>query len=297
MNKYIFIVNPVSGSGQRKLVIEQIKNVCEAQNIDFEIQLTQHAGHATELAKEASKIENTVVCAVGGDGSLNEVARGLVGSNTPMGIIPEGSGNGLARHLRIPLKTIDAIKALLNGRIEPMDAGSLNNELFFVTCGIGFDAEVSYNFSKRSTRGIVGYVKESIKLFPLYKSKTYRVIANGISKDREAFTISVANASQYGNDAVIAKDASVADGLLDLCVIKKYPKVFGPQIGISMFMKNLHSSKFYRGLQSEKITIESLENQTQCNAQIDGEAIVVNYPINIEVKPQALNVVVPQHNL
>lgn len=295
MKKFLFIVNPISGSGRRNAVIEEIDNTFSSLGLDYNIQLTQEAGHATELAKNASTSKNTIVCAVGGDGSLNEVARGLIGTNTPMGIIPEGSGNGLARHLKIPLKVNQAIETLLNGKTEHIDAGRLNEEHFIVTCGIGFDAEVSHNFAKRKTRGLVGYVKESIKLFPTYTSKKYLIRSNGTEKEREAFTISVANGSQYGNDAVIAKDASVNDGLLDLCVIKKYPKVFGPHIGISMFMKNLHNSKFYRGLQSELIEIESLNGETICNAQIDGDAITTNYPVTIQVVPRALKVIVPQH--
>ncbi|MGB0403711.1 MAG: diacylglycerol/lipid kinase family protein [Salibacteraceae bacterium] len=291
MKSFVFIVNPVSGNGNRQAAIKDIKQSFEG--LDYTLRLTEYAKHATEIAHEYRDAPNTVVCAVGGDGSLNEIARGLVNSNTPMGLIPVGSGNGLARHLKIPLTVKGAIEVIKKDREIDIDTGYMNNEAFIVTCGVGFDAEVSYNFAQRSTRGLLGYVKESIMLFPTYKAKKYKVTANGISKEREAFSISVANASQYGNDAVIAYEASVTDGLIDLCIIKKYPKVFGPQIGISLFMSNLHNSRFYRGLQTEHILIESLNNETECHAQIDGESIIMQYPIEIKVSPGSLKVIVP----
>lgn len=291
MKSYVFIVNPVSGNGNRQAAIAEIKN--SFAGLDYTIRLTEYAKHATEIAHEYRDSNNTVVCAVGGDGSLNEVARGLVNSNTPMGLIPVGSGNGLARHLKIPLTVKGALEVIKRDKEIDIDTGRMNSETFIVTCGVGFDAEVSYNFAKRSTRGLLGYVKESILLFPTYKAKRYKVTANGITKEREAFSISVGNASQYGNDAVIANEASVTDGLIDLCVIKKYPKVFAPHIGVSMFMRNLHNSKFYRGLQTEHIKIESLSQEKECNAQIDGESIVIQYPIEIKVEPNSLKVIVP----
>jgi len=177
-----------------------------------------------------------------------------------------------------------------------MDGGTLNGKHFFVTCGVGFDAEVSYNFSQRSLRGLLGYVKESISLYPLYKSKKYRLISENKSSISEAFSISVANASQYGNDAIIAKDASVSDGLLDLCIIKKFPKLLGVQVGVSMFLQNLHQSKYYLGQKIKEVNIKSLENETKCRAHIDGESIETTFPIEIKVIPNLVKIIAPKIN-
>jgi len=184
---------------------------------------------------------------------------------------------------------------ILEGNSAKIDAGKLNEKVFFVTCGFGFDAEVAHNFNQRNSRGLIGYVKEVIKLFPYYTAKQYRLEYDGILKSRTAFNVTVANASQYGNDAFIAKDASVQDGLLDLCVIKSYPKLFGPHLGISLFLNNLHNSSFYRAKTVASVKIE-LENNTELiHAQIDGEALDLQLPARVECLPKALHILVPKN--
>tara|TARA_B100000508_G_scaffold93424_1_gene72987 strand:- start:1933 stop:2817 length:885 start_codon:yes stop_codon:yes gene_type:complete len=293
MKEYYFIINPKSGSGKRQKSIDLINEVFNKKNIRYQIKFTEYAGHAIEIARSVCNNENYIVVAVGGDGSVNEVAQGLMGGKSSMGILPQGSGNGLARHLKIPMATQGALEVLLSGKSITMDAGTFNGNPFFVTCGIGFDAEVSYNFSKRTTRGLVGYVKESVALYPTYQSKKYRIEANGKSVENEAFSITVANASQYGNEAVIASNASVSDGLLDLCVIKKYPKIFGPQMGIRMFMKNLHNSKYFVGTPTKEVRIKNCNNELECHGHVDGESVVTQFPIEVKIIPKVLNIVVP----
>lgn len=294
MKEYVFIINPVSGSGNKQKTIDCIDKVFGGEKLNYSIRLTEYAGHAKEIAENLSKNSNCVAVAVGGDGSVNEVAQGIMGGKASMAILPQGSGNGLARHLKIPMAIEPALLSLLDGESVLMDAGSLNGKSFFVTCGIGFDAEVSYNFSQRSTRGLLGYVAESLALYPLYRAKKYRIISNNELVDRDAFSISIANASQYGNDAVIAKDASVVDGLLDLCIIKKFPKILGAQVGISMFLKNLHQSNYYIGQKINELIIESLGNDQFCKAHIDGESIETSFPINIKVLPKSVRIIAPK---
>lgn len=295
MKTYFFIINPISGNGQKQKTIDLIDKVLSDRNIKYEIKLTEYAGHASEIAKNICNTPNCVIVAVGGDGSLNEVAQSLLGSESSLGIIPQGSGNGLARHLKIPMDTEAALLELLNGESVKMDAGTLNGKHFFVTCGIGFDAEVSYSFSKGNLRGLAGYVKESMILYPMYKSKKYRITNKGKTIEHEAFSISVANASQYGNDAVIAKDASISDSLLDLCVLKKFPKLLGFHLGISMFMQNIQQSSYFIGEQIEEIEIEHLGKGGVCNAQIDGESIEAHFPVKIKVIPNSINIIVPKN--
>lgn len=292
---YIFIVNPIAGTVQKQQIIKEMKNSLHEQNIAFEILYTEYSGHAKELASQYKHASNTIVVCVGGDGSINEVGSGLLGGNTPMGIIPFGSGNGLARHLKIPLQPVQALQHILKGTTIKMDVGLLNDLPFFVTCGFGFEAEVAHNFSLRKSRGLLGYVKEIIKLYPTYSAESYKVTADDEVKVRKAFSVSIANSSQYGNNAVIAREASVTDGKLDLCIIKSYPKVFGPHMGISLFMNNLHNSSFYRGKKIEEVVIEKLDQASTVHGHLDGEAIKIKLPIKVKCIPNAVQVIVPKN--
>lgn len=294
MKHYYFIVNPVSGNKNVNLLLDQISDFMNRKNESFEIKLTEKAGHAIELSEQVKQNKNYVVVSVGGDGSLNEIGRGLVGGKASIGIIPVGSGNGLARHLGISLNVTSALQQLLSEKEIKMDVGFLNDQPFLVTAGIGFDAEVAYNFAKRKTRGLLGYVKETIKLYPGYTANMYKITSPEIETTVKAFSITIANSSQYGNDAVIAHEARVDDGLLDLCVIKSYPKVFGPQIGLNLFIKNLHNSKFYETIKTKSITIESSDLHKTCNIHIDGESIRTNYPVTIRIQEGAIRLVVPK---
>ncbi len=290
--KYILIVNPISGSADKTALIAQIETVLKSKSVDFQIITTSYPGHARELAEQFGRETDTVIVAIGGDGTVNEIGSALLHSNTPLGLIPVGSGNGLARHLKIPLQPLKALEVILEHQVARIDAGELNGKPFFITCGFGFEAEVTHNFNARKSRGLIGYVKEVLKLYPLYSSAKYRLQYNQKEKKRDAFSITIANSSQYGNNAVIAKDASVSDGLLDLCVIKNYPKLFGPQLGLSLFLQNLHNSSFYR---AEKVTELELNLEIEAreiNAHIDGEAIHVDLPARIVCIPNALNILV-----
>ena len=293
--RYAFIINPISGSVNKKTLVTQIEAELQKRNLEHQFYYSEYKGHSIELARQLMNEPHTTLIAIGGDGTVNEIGSQLIGSETPLGLIPLGSGNGLARHLKLPLNPMKALAVILNGTSAKIDAGKLNEKVFFVTCGFGFDAEVAHNFNQRNSRGLIGYVKEIIKLFPSYSAKKYKLEYDGISKERKAFSVTVANTSQYGNGAIIAKDASVQDGLLDLCVIKSYPKLFGPQLGLSLFLNNLQNSSFYRGKQIKSVSIEIENVDGKINAQIDGEAININLPAKIECLPSSLNILVPKN--
>lgn len=293
--KYEFIINPVSGSINKSNLLAEIEQEMKVKSLDYSIRYSEYKGHSIQLAKELRNQPNTTIIAVGGDGTVNEIGSQLIGTTTILGLIPLGSGNGLARHLKLPLDPMQALQVIIAGKSQKIDAGKLNGNTFFVTCGLGFEAEVSHNFNKRNTRGLIGYVKETIKLYPTYKSEEYILEYNGITKKRKAFSITVANSSQYGNNAIIAKDASVQDGKLDLCVIKSYPKLFGPQMGLSLFLKNLHNSSFYRAEQVERVSIGLEGNYEIANAHIDGEAIKVELPLIVECLSKTLNILVSEN--
>jgi diacylglycerol kinase family enzyme len=161
--KIVFIVNPISGAQQKSVILSQIERAIDTSKFDFEIVKTAYAGHATQIAKEAVSDGVDIVCAVGGDGTVNEAARALLHTNTALAIIPCGSGNGLARHLHIPIDPIRAAELIGEGCVQDIDYGLVNEKPFFCVCGVGFDAHVSMKFAEAGRRGPITYVENVIK--------------------------------------------------------------------------------------------------------------------------------------
>ena len=217
--RIIFIVNPVSGTSGKNFVLKLIEDYLDKTAYDHEVMKTEHVGHATELARQASEKGVNIVCAIGGDGTVNEVATGLVHTQTALAIIPSGSGNGLARHLRIPTDPLSAIKIINRGLTQPMDYGIVNGRPFFCTCGVGFDAFISQRFAESGKRGPVSYIENVLNSSLNYHPETYELdIVNNregeeVHQIYKAFLISLANASQYGNNAYSAPSASVIPDL------------------------------------------------------------------------------------
>ena len=163
--KYAFIINPIAGSINKNSLVEEIKAELQHRNLEFEFHYSEFKGHSIELAKKLRDNANTTIVAIGGDGTVNEIGSQLINCNITLGLIPLGSGNGLARHLKLPLHPMKALAVILEGNSAKIDAGKLNEKVFFVTCGFGFDAEVAHNFNQRNSRGLIGYVKEVINYF------------------------------------------------------------------------------------------------------------------------------------
>ena len=211
-----FIINPVSGTGNKQELPAMIERVLASAAINYEIIFTKYAGHAEEIATEKAKSGVDIVVAVGGDGTVNEVGRALVDTSTALGIIPCGSGNGLARHLGISLIPKKAIELLIDAVPSIIDYGKINNEiLFFCSCGVGFDALVSLKFSQANRRGLMSYCNIALRENFNYKPETYHLITDeGAELIDKAFVIACGNAAQYGNDAFIAPHASIQDGLM-----------------------------------------------------------------------------------
>ena len=202
--KIIFIINPISGTASKAGIPKLIERYLDHEAFDYEIKLTEYAGHASVIATEAKDNHVDIVVAVGGDGTVNEVARAIVHSQTALGIIPCGSGNGLARHLLLPLNMAKAIKIINACEIHQLDYGIINEHPFFCTCGMGFDAFVSHKFAEAGKRGPITYVENVLKEGLKYKPETYEIRDESGTTRLKAFLISCANASQYGNNAYIA---------------------------------------------------------------------------------------------
>jgi diacylglycerol kinase (ATP) len=286
--KALFIINPIAGGKSKEHVPQLIQQHLDKATIDSTIVFTEEAGHAHWLAKEASKTYQSII-AVGGDGTVNEVASAVVGTQAALGILPFGSGNGLSRFLSIPMSTAKAIQNINHNNLELIDAGQMNGQWFFNMAGMGFDAHISQVFAQKTKRGFITYFKSALQEIINYKSQSYHIEIDGMKYEREAFMLSFANSSQYGNNAHVSPRASVQDGLLDVCVIKPFPLYRFPEMGLRMFTKTADSSKYVEIIRGKKIQIT---RNAAGPAHIDGEPQTISASTEIKVVPLSLKVIV-----
>lgn len=285
------IINPISGTGGKGRIPDLIEKIIDHSRFSVDVQFTKAPGHATELAREAMNAKKDGVLAVGGDGTVNEVATALHNTTTPLAVIPCGSGNGLARHLHIPMNTEKALQVVNNGVIEAVDYGTVNGRPFFCTCGVGFDAQVSYKFANEDTRGLVTYVRTTISQYFHYKAQDYNIIIDGQEMHEKAFVIACCNAAQYGNNAFMAPRASMKDGKIDMTVIHSFnfgsAAILGARLFTSSIDKDRHVS-IYRG---QDIIIEREQEDVM---HLDGEPLMMPARLHIQCHPAALHVCVPK---
>jgi len=290
MNSNIaFIINPYSGIGKKEDLPDLIRRGLDVRFSEPLIVFTEYRGHGTLLAKEFMEKGFQIVVAVGGDGTVNEVAQSLVHTNTSLGIIPIGSGNGLARHLGIPMVTRKAIEQLNHSEPIFMDYGLVNGKPFFCTCGTGFDAYVSTEFAKSKKRGIMSYIEKIITGYFSYKSQNYHLIGNGIDLTAKAFVLTFANASQWGNNAYIAPQASVQDGELDISIMSNFPIIAIPTLALQLFAKTIDKDLFMTTLRAEEITLLREESGP---FHYDGEPYEEGKEIHLKTIADGLKVLV-----
>lgn len=285
----VFIVNPISGTSKKTRIVDIIEQRIDRERYEAEIWYTEYAGHASLLAKKAVEAGIDVVVAVGGDGTVNEVASSLVHTRTALAIIPCGSGNGLARHLSLPLSPEKAVDIINRGEIHLLDSGLCDGKPFFCTCGVGFDAFISEQFSMSGKRGPITYVENILMKGLNYQPETYTIEDEQGTLLGKAFLISCANASQYGNNAFIAPDASMKDGLLDVVVIEPFSKIEAPQIALALFNKTLPKNSHVKIFRARKIRIT---RQNEGVMHCDGDPINAGKIIEVEMLQKSLYVVV-----
>lgn len=285
--KVLFIINPVSGGKKKDKVPELVQQNLDVSLFEPTIVFTNNAMHASELALEAVGQYDYVV-AVGGDGTVNEIASSIVGTDTALGIIPFGSGNGLARFLGIPMDTGEAIKTLNKEKVELIDSGKLNGQYFFNMAGMGFDAHISEVFSHDKTRGFGAYIRSAFHEIANYKSEIYQLEIDGVAYEREAFMLSFANSSQYGNNAHVSPNASVQDGLLDVCIIKPFPLYRFIEMGLRMFTKTSESSKYVEIIRAKHIMVRRGKSGA---VHLDGEPQMLGADAEINVVPGSLKII------
>ena len=287
--KIAFVINPNSGTGKKENLPMMILDGLDANLFEPEIIFTQYRGQGTELAKLFVERGFQVIVAVGGDGTVNEVASSLIHTNASLGIIPIGSGNGLARHLGIPMNVKKSIQQLNQSEPIFMDYGLVNDRPFFCTCGTGFDAYVSTEFAKGKKRGIMSYIEKIITGYFSYKSQSYHLKGDDIDLKVKAFVLTFANASQWGNNAYIAPQASVQDGKLDISIMSNFPIIAIPTLALQLFAKTIDKDLFMTTLRSEEITLTREESGP---FHYDGEPYSEGIKIHIKIVPNGLKVLV-----
>lgn len=294
--RILSIVNPVSGAGLNPDVaprrVATIREALEQRGLRGDIRLTERAGHAREMALEAANDRVDLVIVWGGDGTVNEVGGGLAGSETALGLVPAGSGNGLANGLGVPRDPAAALALALGDRIRTVDVGMLNGLPFFNVAGIGFDAHVArlFNLRARGRRGPLPYIVIGVREGCRYEGREYTVTLDGESRQTatiKALLIAFANGSEYGMGIRIAPHARLDDGLLEACVVRDRPVV-------SRF---LHATHLARGsidrapqLLRGSVRRATIESQSEIEYHLDGEPGVSSGPLDISIRPGALKV-------
>ncbi len=285
--RILFVVNPISGgkkkSGFKKRATEDI----DTTKYDAEFVFSEHVNHAYELAKAAVASGVDMVVAVGGDGTINEIASALNQTDTVLGIVPEGSGNGLALYLGIPLNERAAVRRLNHFECMAIDSGKINDHFFFNMAGIGFDASVSDRFAQANLRGPIGYLKTVLTEISTYKPKRYQLTIDGETIEREAFMVSVANSPQYGNNAYIAPQASITDGALDVCIVHKFPLYTFPMMLFHLFNKTADQSEYIEIIPGKQIRIV---REASDPVHVDGEPKELGEVLDISVIPSSLKI-------
>ncbi len=293
IQKIGFIINPISGTRTKANIPNLIDCLIDKNKFEIDIRFTEYAGHAIEIATEMVNLGYNIVVSVGGDGTMNEIARTLVHKNTSLALIPCGSGNGLARHLGIPLLVKDAINMINNHKVVEIDYGTANEVKFFGTCGVGFDAYIGNEFAKSPERGFKTYFKSVFGEFFKYKSKKYKFTQGENRFKKRAFLVTFANASQYGNNAYIAPAANVQDGLIDVSILQPFPlyKIFS--LGFKLMTKRIAKSRYVQLLQTEEISIKRKKKDI---FHFDGEPCIMKKKIKIKAHKGGLKILVPANS-
>ena len=286
----VFIINPKSGVERQKEIAQGIESNLDKNTYSYEILNTEFAKHGTTLAKEAARNGAYAVVAVGGDGSVNDIVQGLTGTDTLLAIIPKGSGNGMARTMRIPLNTNDAIKVINKGNVAAMDVCYANGRPFISNAGVAFDALISKKFAKSEKRGLMVYSWLVTKYMWLYKERDFKITIDGREIKERAFMINVANGQQFGYNFKIAPMADYTDGILDLIIIKRFPKILGGTLVARAMSGTIVKSPFVTHTTGKEITIS---NPLLKLMQTDGDAHVCENEIKFTIRKGAQKVLVP----
>lgn len=296
--RFVYFINPISGTRGKGLLLDIIKSKTAEKNIPFEILHTNAAGEYAYLKEKiaADKITDIVIC--GGDGTVNQVANSLLGTKVNIGIIPMGSGNGLAFAAKIPKRIDKALECIFAGNAVLIDSFYINKKFSCMLCGLGFDAQVAHDFAKQKKRGLATYVKQSARNFLKATPYHFELALDGIIVNSEAFFISIANSNQFGNNFTIAPQASLHDGLLDIVVVNKMSKLrmvwaVLKQVRsgqVSMYEDRKYHRNGIHYFQAKKLTIK---NPALAPLHIDGDPAETSPFFEIEIIENAFRLLIP----
>lgn len=288
--RYLLIINPISGTGNKRGLAEFVQRQLASAGITLDVVYTTGHGDATKFTLDAVDKGYAAVIAAGGDGTVNETARALCGKRTALGIIPSGSGNGLARHLGIPIDPRSAINIILKDNIVDCDYGTANGEPFFCTFGVGFDAAVSDKFAKQKRRGKLSYIRSAISEYVSYNPQVYTISANGQILTQKAFIVACCNASQYGNNAYIAPTASITDGLLDITIVHAGTPLDTAMVGVDLFTGYINRNTMIHTFRTPSAIIYRTGKGP---AHLDGEPVSMEEIMTVKCHHNALRIFTP----
>jgi YegS/Rv2252/BmrU family lipid kinase len=287
-DEILFLINPISGVGKKNDIPTLIEKHLNSH--PFRIAYTEYRNHGAEIAaSEKDKVK--AIIAIGGDGTVNEIAGALSGSSCALGIIPAGSGNGLARHLKIPLNIKSAIERI--NQFEPvlMDSGTVNNHFFAGTAGFGFDGYIAHCFDQHHKRGFLSYAALIAREYKKYQPQEYAIEIDGEHIKTTALFCAVANSSQFGNGFTISPSSDMTDGKMELVLVDKFPMIESMIVGTRFFTQSIENSKHYRKISfTNNITIKVLSDEN-IHFHLDGEPLQDGHQFNINIQPKSLYVI------
>lgn len=255
MKKLLAVVNPKSGTGDQHQVPQLIDSIIDKSRFTVDIRMVEAEGDAYRFGREAVDNGYYGLVAIGGDGTVNGAASAVVDSDVALAVVPCGSGNGLGRHLNIPMNMKKALALINDDRVEPFDYCTVNDRPFMCTCGMGFDAQVAFDFSQAGKRGFITYLKKTFSVYASYNCEDYIIELDGNRIEEKAFVIALCNAAQYGNNSFIAPHASMQDGMLDVTVISPFKFYDAPFVGLSLFFKNIDKNRHVAIYRAKEIKI------------------------------------------
>lgn len=287
--KIAFIINPNAGVKKKIDIIEFIRSNF-SNTLSYDLIVWKNKDDFEAVKQQILQGNYDTVVACGGDGTVNLVSSVVIHTDMSLGILPLGSGNGLARTNDIPLDLKQALSTIEAGKAAKIDSARMNDQLFFCTAGIGFDALIANKFASSTTRGFATYFKTSVREFFSYKPNSYTITVDGQSTQLNAFLITVANAGQWGNNVYIAPKALINDGILHVAVLQPFSKMAIPGIGVKLFSRNIHTSRSFRSFEGKKISIEF---DGKLPVHFDGEPVFAEKRLDIEIIPSSLNIIRP----
>jgi YegS/Rv2252/BmrU family lipid kinase len=286
----VFIINPKSGVDRKKEIKKSIDTYLDSTLYSHELLYTEYARHGTLLAATAAAAGAYAVVAVGGDGSVNDVVQGLMGTSTLLAIIPKGSGNGMARTINIPINVDAAMQLINKGNIVEMDIGFAGGHPFISNAGVAFDALIARKFAKSEKRGLMAYSWLVTKYMWLYKERDFKITIDGKELNRKAFMVVVANGQQFGYNFRIAPMASYSDGLLDVIIVRKFPKITGALLALRGLTGTISGSPYVEHISGREIAVSSPMMKLM---QVDGDAHECSTEISFTLRQGAQRVIAP----